>query len=92
MPLMLVTGIAMAFLFYGGMSTMPWSLQAMAVTGIVMAAIFVFIVVGPWRALRRALAKPDLPQAGAAVQRIRLLVTINFALGVITTILAVLDF
>ena len=91
MPLMLITGLAMEYLFYGGVSTTPWPLQVMMGTGIVMAVIFVVIVAWPWAALRRALGQEDLPRAGAAVQRIRLLVSVNFVLGVLTAIVAVLD-
>lgn len=91
-PVMLVTGIAMEFLFYGGFATTPWPLQVMTVTGFAMAALFVGIVAGPWRTLRRSLAKGETPRAGEAVQRIRLLVTVNLGLGVLTTIVAMLDF
>jgi uncharacterized membrane protein len=92
MPIMLVTGVVMEFLFYGGFATTPWPLQVMTGTGLAMAALFVGIVVGPWRTLRRSLAKDETAQAGAAVQRIRLLVSINLGLGVITAIVAMLDF
>ena len=92
MPVMLVTGAAMQFLFYGGFATSPWPLQTMAATGLLMSALFVGIFTGPWRTLRRALAKGDTPQAGTAVRRIRLLVSANLLLGVLTTFLAVLDF
>jgi len=92
MPVMLVTGIAMEFLFYGGFATTPWPLQVMTVTGFAMAVLFVGIVIGPWRTLRRSLAKGETPQAGEAVQRIRLLVTVNLGLGVLTAIVAMLDF
>jgi uncharacterized membrane protein len=91
-PIMLVTGVAMEFLFYGGFATTPWPLQVMTVTGLAMAVLFVVIVAGPWRTLRRALARGDTPLAGEAVQRIRRLVTVNLALGVLTAIVAMLDF
>ena len=92
MPVMLVTGAVMEFLFYGGFATTPWPLQVMTGTGLAMSLLFVAIVVGPWRTLRRSLAKGDTPQAGEAVRRIRLLVTINLGLGVFTAIAAMLDF
>jgi len=44
MPVMLVTGIAMEFLFYGGFATTPWPLQVMTGTGLAMAVLFVGIV------------------------------------------------
>jgi len=91
-PVMVVTGGAMEFLFYGGFATTPWPLQAMTATGLIMSALFVGIFAGPWRTLRRALIKGDMTQAGISVQRIRLLVSANLVLGVLTSILAVLDF
>ena len=91
MPVMLVTGFAMELLFYGGVSTTPWPLLVMTGSGLVMAAIFVAIVQGPWRDLRRALAKHDASRAGEALRRIRGLLSLNLALGVFTTIVAMLD-
>lgn len=92
MPIMLVTGFAMEFLFYGGFATTPWPLQAMTATGLAMAVLFAAIVAGPWRGFRRSLAKGEMAQAGAAVRHIRLLVSINLGLGVLTAIVALLDF
>jgi uncharacterized membrane protein len=92
MPVMLLTGIAMAYVFYGGIGSTPWPLQAMTATGVAMAAIFVVIIQGPWHSFRRALAKNEAVPAAAAVQRIRRLVTVSLALGVLTSILAVLDY
>lgn len=92
MPAMLLTGIAMQYLFYGGVLPAPWPLRVMTVTGLAMAAIFVAMVRGPWRALRRALARNQTPEAGAAVQRVRRLISVNLALGVLTTIVALLDY
>lgn len=91
MPLMLISGLAMEYLFYGGVSTTPWPMQAMLGSGTVMAAIFVVIVVWPWAALRRALLQEDLPRAGEAAQRIRLLLSVDLVIGVLTAVVAVLD-
>jgi uncharacterized membrane protein len=90
MPVMLLTGLAMEYLFYG-FANVPWPVQAMAGTGVAMAAVFVAIVAGPWRALRRALASGEMAQTGAAMLRLRRLITVNLVLGVVTAVLAVLD-
>ena len=92
MPVMVVSGLAMEYAFYGGVGTSPWPLQVMTATGLAMAAMFVVAVLGPWRALRQAQATHDALLAGAAVQRIRRLIGVNLGLGVVTTIVAVLDY
>ena len=91
-PVMLVSGIAMEFLFYGGLTATPAPMVVMTATGLAMSAIFVAIVLGPWRDLRQSLKAENTSLAGSAAQRLRQLVSINLALGVLTTIIAVLDY
>jgi uncharacterized membrane protein len=91
MPLMLLTGIAMIFVLYGGFARATWNIHLMTATGLVMGAVFVGIVLGPWRAMQTALGERDLARAGDAVQRIRVLVIANLVLGLVTAAVAVLD-
>lgn len=92
MPVLLLSGITLQYLFYGGLLTSPWPVQVMTAAGLVMSAIFIAILRGPWRDLRRALARNQLPEAGTAVHRIRRLSAINLGLGMLTTIVAMLDY
>lgn len=59
------------------------AVHAMAGIGWVMATLFGYVYFLPYRQLRAALAANDLPAAGAAQARIRLIVTINLTLGLI---------
>jgi uncharacterized membrane protein len=67
----------------GGMAAVPIHVHAMAGIGYLMAAIFAFIYLVPYGALRRAVTAGDWPAAGAALNRIRLLVATNLALGLL---------
>lgn len=67
----------------GGMAAVPVHVHAMAGIGYLMAAIFVFIYVVPYAALRRAVGTGAWSEAGAALNRIRMLVGINLSLGLL---------
>lgn len=92
MPAMLLTGMALQYLFYGGILPSPWPVQLMTATGLAMAAVFIAMVRGPWRDLRRALAANRTMEAGEAVQRLRRLTMVNLGIGLLTTIVAMLDY
>ena len=81
MPIMLVTGFAMVFVVYGGFSGLRWNINLMMLLGLVMSAIFVAVYFGPWAALRRG-GDPAL------LDRIRLLIQVNLALGLIVVVVA----
>jgi uncharacterized membrane protein len=88
-PVMFATGLAMLFAFYDGFGGAPWTVHLMTLLGIAMTGVFVAIVRGPWRAFRA----PETDGAAAAsLTRIRALVTVNLALGLLTAIVAVLDY
>jgi len=88
MPIVLLTGYAMLFGVLGGFATALWPVHVMHLCGVLMAAIFLVIVLGPWPAMRAAMARQDATAAGAAVERIRTLVRINLVLGVLTVLVA----
>ncbi len=81
MPLVLLSGWTMVFGVYGGFARLPWPVNVMQVLGIVMAAVFVALVLGPWRRFQGA------PSAAAAAS-IRRLIHVNFGLGVIVIVVA----
>ncbi len=81
MPLVLLSGYAMLFGALGGFAHAPPAVHVMHLLGLVMAAIFVVNVLGPWRAMRRA---PD----AAAAERVRRLLRINLLLGMVTVVVA----
>lgn len=84
MPIVLLSGYLLLFGHFGGFRGVGWTVHLMHLTGLLMAAIFLAIVFGPWKAMRAALAAGDMPGAASANDRIRQLVTANLALGLLT--------
>jgi len=85
MPIVLLSGYYLLFGQYGGFRGVGWHVHLMHLTGLLMAAIYLVIFFGPWKRMRQALAANDLPAAASANDRIRLLVTANLLLGLLTT-------
>jgi len=79
---LLVTGQALT-LQMGGMATIPVQIHIMAGIGYLMAGIFAWIFFVPYAALKRGVEAQDWPAAGAALNRIRMLVGTNLTLGLI---------
>lgn len=88
MPITLLTGYWLLFGHFGGFRGAGWHVHVMHLTGLIMAGIYLAIFFGPWKAMRAALAAGDVPGAAAANERIRRLVNINLALGIITIAIA----
>ncbi len=84
MPIVLLSGYFLLFGHYGGFRGVGWTVHLMHLTGLIMAAVYLAIFFGPWRAMRVALTAQDLPAAAAANDRIRLLVMGNLLLGLLT--------
>lgn len=84
MPIVILTGYGLLFGVYGGFRGTGWHVHVMHLTGLVMAGVFLWIALGPWRAMRAALASGDAPAAAAANDRIRKLVSFNLVLGLLT--------
>jgi len=85
----LVTGVWM-IVRMGGFAAAGPSVHAMSAVGSVMAAIYGYIVMVPFRAMRTAVAARTWPAAGAAMARIRTLVALNLVLGVVAISVAML--
>lgn len=88
MPIVLLSGYYLLFGHYGGFRGVGWHVHLMHLTGLLMAVIYLAIFFGPWKRMRQALAANDLPAAASANDRIRLLVTANLLLGLLTTAIA----
>ena len=87
MPIVLLTGYAMVYLF-GGFAGVSPAVHVMHGLGIAMAVVFVVIFFGPWAAMRAAQAAADTVAAAAAVKRIRKLILANLILGSLAIIVA----
>jgi uncharacterized membrane protein len=84
MPLVLITGGAMLALQWN-MATLPWQINAMMGLGLLMAAVFLVIVFGPYRQFRRT---TDRNRMASSLDSIRKLIGVNLVLGLITVIVA----
>ncbi|MDO9706789.1 CopD family protein [Paracraurococcus lichenis] len=84
MPVLLLTGYALLFGWYGGFAGAGWHIHAMHLTAIIMAGVFVALFTGPWKEFRAAQAAGDRPKAATAMDRIRQLVAMNLGLGLLT--------
>jgi uncharacterized membrane protein len=87
MPIALITGFAMVFGVMGGPARLQWNVNAMMAIGLIMAAVFVALVFGPYRRFRAAISSA---RAGDAAEQIRRLIVLNLALGLVTVVLAAL--
>ena len=87
MPLILLSGFAVLFFFYGGLEYVGWNVHLMMLLGLIMSAIFLFIVFGPYARFRRT---TDRNTAAACIDRIRKLIGVNLVLGIVTVVVAVL--
>ena len=80
----LATGFAMLLAGGRGLAQAPVGLHAMLALGLVMSAVFVAIYARLNPALQKHVAAQDWPQAGTVLNRIRMLVSLNLVLGVLT--------
>jgi len=87
MPLILLSGFAVLFGFYGGPANVPWNINLMMLLGLIMSVVFVLIVFGPYARFRRT---TDRATAAAQIDRIRKLIALNLVLGLITIVVALL--
>jgi len=85
--LILLSGYALVFGFYGGFRHLPWNVNAMQSLGLLMVVVFLAIVFGPYRRFRAAVGTA---RALEAAERIRRLILLNLVLGAVVIVLAAL--
>jgi uncharacterized membrane protein len=83
---LLVSGFAMVFLGFGGFAGVGRYVHIMMALGILMMLIFAHLYFAPWQRFRRAVAAADWPTAAKNIDQIRLIVTVNLVLGLITVV------
>jgi len=82
--LLLLSGFAMIFWVFGGFAGIGLHINLMMAIGIIMVLIFLHLYFAPWKRFRVALAAGDNPAAARQLNQIRILVTTNLILGLIT--------
>ncbi|HUW73728.1 MAG TPA: CopD family protein [Methyloceanibacter sp.] len=83
---LLASGYAMIFLYFGGFAGAGLHIHLMQGIGIVMVLLFGHLFFGPWRRFSQAMEARDFAQAGGRLNQIRLIVAINLTLGLLTII------
>ncbi|MDH5284998.1 MAG: CopD family protein [Betaproteobacteria bacterium] len=87
--IIIVTGFMMIF-GAGGFARFGAHVHAMSALGLLMAAIYGFIVAVPYPRVRAGVDAGQWEAAGAALAQVRRLVGINLILGLVTVTVAVL--
>jgi uncharacterized membrane protein len=82
--LLLLSGFAMVFWVLGGFGGIGIHVHLMMAIGILMVLIFLHLYFAPWQRFRGAVSAGDNPGAAAQLNQIRILVTINLILGLVT--------
>jgi uncharacterized membrane protein len=82
--LLLISGYGMVFGVFGGFARIGLHVHIMQGIGIVMILIFLHLYFAPWKRFRTALAAGNTAVAAAQLNQIRILVTVNLILGLIT--------
>ena len=85
--LLLASGYAKEFIVFGGFAGAGLYIHLMQGIGWIMILLFVWLFHGPWLAFRRAVDAQDWPRAGASLERIRQIISINLPLGLIVVII-----
>ncbi len=75
--------------FLGGMAHARPYVHAMFGLGLLMMLLFAYVYFIPYPGLRRAVAAQTWAEAGSHLARIRLIVTVNLVLGLVTSAVAV---
>jgi uncharacterized membrane protein len=87
--LFLVTGFYMVYLF-GGLPHVPGYIHLMLLLGLTMVGIFAFLFFRLYVPFTLHVGKQEWAQAGEILGRIRKLVAVNLALGLLTFVVAIL--
>lgn len=83
-----ITGYSLIFSVWGSFALTPLYVHIMNATGILMIAIYVYLYYVPFKHLKQAVEEKTWPDGGAALVKIRLLVTINLFLGIFVVVVA----
>jgi uncharacterized membrane protein len=82
--LLLASGYGMIFGVYAGLRGIGLHVNLMQGLGIIMILLFLHLYFAPWRRFRAALTRRDYPAAAGQLNQIRVIVTINLILGLVT--------
>jgi uncharacterized membrane protein len=82
--LLLISGFAMIVWVFGGFAETRVYVNLMMALGVIMMLLFLHLFFAPWKRFRVAMAAGDNAAAAAQLNQIRIIVTINLILGLVT--------
>ena len=85
MLLILVTGIGMVFLKFGGFSGVPAIHRGNMAIGLPAIALYAYVYFGPWQRYNETLSRGDWIAAQKNITRVRTLMAIVLALGLVAS-------
>ena len=83
-----ITGIGIIY-YLGGMAAVGKHVHIMILLGVIMIAIFMHVYFAHYFKLQKAVATQNWPAGGEQLNKIRRLVGVNLALGLLTIVVAV---
>jgi uncharacterized membrane protein len=75
------------FVTLGGFASARLHVHLMQALGWVMIALFLWLFHGPWLKFKRAVEAQDWPTAGANLNRMRQIISVNMPLGLIVVVI-----
>ena len=84
---LLAGGYWVLLVTFGGFANAPLHVNLMQGLGWVMIALFLWLFHGPWLKFKRAVDAEDWATAGANLNRIRQIISVNMPLGLIVVIM-----
>ena len=82
--LLLLSGFALIFWVFGGFANIGLHINLMMLIGIIMILIFLHLYFAPWKRFRTAMSAGDNAVAASQLNQIRIMVSINLVLGLVT--------
>lgn len=79
------TGYFLIFNVWGGFAGAPMHIHIMHLIALIMIALYLHLWFAPYKRFKAALAASDIPTAGKNLNQIRIFVTINLVLGLVTS-------
>lgn len=86
--LLLLTGFTL-IQYFGGMGAVLPYIHIMMTIGLLMAIIFAYLYFFPWQRFKQEVGRQEWEPGARTLGQIRLLVTINLVLGLLTVVVAV---
>ena len=82
-----LSGYWMIFSVWGGFAGLPLHVHIMQALGLIMILIYLHLWFAPYRRFRIALSNSNIPTAGGNLNQIRILVTVNLIIGLVTSVI-----